>query len=124
MTVCMPSPMLPMYEFARAARASYRKSAECLHDPPCHFHVDGGASRRLGSVAAPGGAARESRLLEDLQIGDDVLDVCGIGNAAIGHAVALHLCLRVLDIGTQIIFVPNEIRPFHRVRVAKILKRR
>src|SRR4029453_13873087 len=78
----------------------------------------------LGSVAGPGGATRESRLLEDLQIGDDVLDVCGIGNAAIGHAVALHLCLRVLYIGTQIIFVPNEVRPFHGVRVAEILKRR
>jgi hypothetical protein len=27
----------------------------------------------FGYMAAPGGAARESRLLEDLQIGDDVI---------------------------------------------------
>src|SRR5256886_17116117 len=71
----------------------------------------------LGSAAAPGGAAREDRLPEDPQIGDDVLDVCGIGNAPIGHAVDLHLCLRVLDIGTEIILVPNGSRPIHDVRV-------
>src|SRR5438105_1806290 len=76
-------------------------------------------------IGPPPGApwAGDKRLLEDFQIGDDVIDILGIGHSAIRHAVALHLRLRVLDIGAQIIVVPNKVRAPHRIRVAEILKR-
>src|SRR5262249_58637227 len=108
----------------RGARpAQYRTAAGCLPDPARRFHWTGGASRRNRTTSSrrPGAAYR--RLVEDLQIGDDVVDILGIGHSAVGHAVALHLRLRVLDIGAQIVVVPNKVRAPHRIRVAEILKR-
>src|SRR6266849_6067007 len=62
-------------------------------------------------------------LPQGLQIGDDVLDIGGIGEPAIGHAISFHLVLRVLDVGTQIVLVPHQACPFHRVRIAEIFER-
>src|SRR6266567_4270051 len=62
-------------------------------------------------------------LLVVLEKGDDVLDVLRLGDAAERHAVALHLALRVADIGLEIGFVPDEVRARHRVRIAIIVER-
>src|SRR6516162_3657716 len=62
-------------------------------------------------------------LLQCLEIGDDVVDVLRVAHSAIGHAVALHLRLGITDIGAQIVLVPYEIGPLHRVGVAKIGER-
>lgn len=43
------------------------------------------------------------RLLQGLQISDDVVDIPAFGEPSIRHAVTLHLGLRVLDVLAQII---------------------
>src|SRR5713226_8809960 len=70
----------------------------------------------------PGGRYRPGELaplLENPEIRDDVVDVLGLRQPAIGHAIALHLGLWVPDIGAQIFFVPGEVGAHHRVRVAE-----
>src|SRR5262249_15893269 len=87
-----------------------------------HIGTRGGVYTILHAISMRSGSVWRG-LLKDLQIGDDIVDVLGIGESAIRHAVALHLRLRVLDIGAQIIVIPNEVGPFHRVRVAEVLER-
>src|SRR5262249_19057723 len=63
-------------------------------------------------------------LLQCLQVGDDVIDVLRIVHAAKRHAVALHLALGVLDVGAQIVVVPDEVGTLHGVGIAEVVKRR
>src|SRR6516165_7330843 len=124
-TICMrPPAVAPLILGWRRPRGSYRKSRGCLHDPPRNFHASGAARRARSPTSTSRRNTRAKRLFQEFQIGDDVVNILGIGEPAIGHAVALHLRLRVLDISAQIVLVPNEIRALHRVRIAEILERR
>src|SRR5271163_197293 len=65
----------------------------------------------------------DRRLLVRLDVFDDVVDVLRIVQAVVWHPVALHLGLRIGDVLAQRGFVPNKIRPLHRIGIAKIFKR-
>src|SRR5271156_3750739 len=65
----------------------------------------------------------EARLFQRLQISDDVVDIPGVAHPAIGHAVALHLPLRIPDIGAQIVLIPDEAGALHRVGIAEAVER-
>src|SRR5205809_944557 len=116
MTVCMGPPRSMLEFFAR-----------CHIGTRAPVHT---STQLEGLVAAPCSARDERRksvqetvLFEDLQISDDILDVLRVAQPTIGHAVALHLRLRILDVGAQIILVPNEIGASHRIGISEIVKR-
>src|SRR5262249_38294895 len=117
-TTCMrPPAVAPLILGCRRPGVSYRKSRRCLHDPPRNFHASG-AARRARSPTSTGTRRASSEtggLFQEFQIGDDVVDILGIGEPAIGHAVALHRRLRVADISAQIVLVPNKVGALHRV---------
>src|ERR1700722_13012070 len=78
----------------------YGKLRASLHDPPRHFY--GWFYRRRcgqrGAVNRPKNRPGGTDLLIVLEIGNQIVEILGVIDAAEGHAVALHLGLRVRDV--------------------------
>jgi hypothetical protein len=68
-------------------------------------------------------APAPSRLLQRLQVGDDIVDLGRLEGALERHPVALHLGLRIGDVLLEVRLGPGDIAGAHRAGIAEILDR-